>query len=123
MVALALALWVVAVAAGWTLPANDIAPAHGPHALSSALGHEQSVVVEHSHISDAPIPLPPDAIAEGVLPRTSNSLLALALIGTLTAVLVRWRQPELAAIRGPPRQRSAVLSGRVRLTRLCIARR
>lgn len=123
VIALALALWIVAVAAEWALPVGDIAPAHGPHALSSALVGEHALVIDHPHIGDAPAPLPPDAFAEVILPRPSTSLVALGLIAALAVVAARWHQPALAAIRGPPRPRSTVLSGRVMLTRLCIARR
>lgn len=122
-IALALALWIVAAAADWALPVGDVAPAHGPHALSSALVGEHPVVIDHPHIGDAPAPLPSDAFAEAVLPRPSTSLVALGLIAALAVVAVRWHQPALAAIRGPPKPRSNVLSGRVMLTRFCIARR
>jgi hypothetical protein len=122
-IALALALWIVAVATEWALPVNEVAPAHGPHALPSSLIGEHPVVIDHPHIGDAPTPLPPDAIAEAILPRTSTSLVALGLIAALAVAAVRWHQPALAAIRGPPRPRSTLLSGRVMLTRFCIARR
>lgn len=122
-IALAVALWLVAVAAEWALPVIEVAPAHGPHALSSALIGEHPVVTEHPHIGDVPTPLPPDAIAEAILPRASTSLVALGLIAALAVAAVCWHQPALAAIRGPPRPRSTFLSGRVMLTRLCIARR
>ncbi|WP_459167236.1 putative copper homeostasis (lipo)protein LpqS [Mycolicibacterium flavescens] len=123
VIALALAFWVVAVATQWTLPVDDVAPPHGPHAVASASVGEHPVVIDHPHIGDAPTPLPPDAFAEAVLPRASTSLIALGLTAALAVVAVWWRQPALAAIRGPPRAQSTVLSGRVILTRLCIARR
>jgi hypothetical protein len=122
-IALALALWIVAVAAEWALPVNEITPAHGPHALLSALVGDQPIIIDHPHIGEAPHPLPPNAFAEAVLPRASTALAAFGLMAALAVVAVRWHQPTLAAIRGPPKSRPYVLSGRVTLTRHCIARR
>lgn len=121
--ALGMALWLVAVAAQWALPVNEVTPPHGPHALSSALVGDHPVVVDHQHIGDASPTLPPDALAEAVLPRASTSLVLLGLITALVVIAVCWHQPTLAAIRGPPKSRPSVLFGRVLLTRLCIARR
>ncbi|MFV9632902.1 hypothetical protein [Mycobacterium neumannii] len=120
--ALGMALWLVAVTAQWALPVNEVTPAHGPHTLSSALVSDHPVVVDHQHIDDASPTLPPDALAEAVLPRASTSLILLGLIAALAVIAVCWHQPALVAIRGPPKSRPSVLSGRVLLTRLCIAR-
>jgi lipoprotein LpqS len=121
--ALALAFWVVVVATEWALPVTDVTPAHGHHALSSALPTGHALVTEHPHVSDASTPLAPDTFAEAVLPRTSTTLVALGLIAAVAAVVLLWHQTTLAAVRGPPRPLPTVLSGRVILTRLCIARR
>lgn len=123
MIALALAFWVLAVAAEWTLPVTDITPEHGPHALSSAAFNEHAVLTEHPHIGDASALLAPDTFAAAVLPRASTALAALGLITAVAAAVLLWRQTTLASVRGPPRPLSTVLSGRVMLTRLCIARR
>lgn len=122
LIALALALWVLVVAVGSALPATEVTPAHGPHVLQSALLGEPPVVIEHPHISDPAAPLFPDAVAEVVLPRTSTSLIALVLIAALAGVVSLWSQSPPAAVRGPPRPLSTVLSVRVMLTRLCTAR-
>lgn len=122
-IALGMALWLVTVAAQWTLPVDEVTTAHGPHGLSSALVGDHPAVIDHQHIGDASPTLPPDALAEAVLPRASTSLVLLGLIAALAVVAVCWHQPALAAIRGPPKSRPSVLSGRVLLTRLCIARR
>ena len=122
-IALALAFWVVVVATEWALPVTDATPAHGHHALSSALPTEHAVVIDHPHISDASTPLAPDTFAEAVLPRASTALVALGLIAAVAAVGLLWNHTTLAAVRGPPRPLATVLSGRVMLTRLCIARR
>ncbi|UUO01984.1 hypothetical protein M4D79_27800 [Mycolicibacterium novocastrense] len=121
--ALGVALWLVAVAAQWALPVDEVTPAHGPHALSSALIGDHPIVLDHQHIGDASPTVPPDTLAEAVLPRASTSLVLLGLIAALAVVAACWHQPALAAIRGPPKSRPSVLSGRVLLTRLCIARR
>ncbi len=122
LIALVLASWVVVVAAEWALPIGDQPSAHGPHALSSDLLPDHSVVIEHPHISDGSVPLLPDTVAEGVLPRTSTILIALGLIAALAVAASLWSQSTLAVVRGPPRPLATVISGRVRLTRLCIAR-
>ncbi len=81
------------------------------------------MVIEHPHISDGSVPLLPDTVAEGVLPRTSTILIALGgLIAALAVAASLWSQSTLAVVRGPPRPLATVISGRVRLTRLCIAR-
>lgn len=123
-IALALTLWVVVIAVEWTMPGDEVTPEHGPHALASALVGEHPVVIEqHPHIDAALASLRPDALAEAVLPRAATSLVALGLIAALAAAALRRHQPALAAVRGPPRPLTTVLSGRVLLTRLCVARR
>jgi hypothetical protein len=122
-IVLALAFWVVIVAAEWALPVTDATPTHGHHALPAAALSEHAVVLDHPHISDASTPLASDTFAEAVLPRASSGLVALGLIAAVAAVVLLWHQTTLAAVRGPPRPLSSVLSGRVMLTRLCIARR
>ena len=56
-------------------------------------------------------------------PRATVALMALGLLAAMVAVAVFYRGAPLALIRGPPRGVGEVLTGRVLLTRLCIARR
>jgi hypothetical protein len=114
-VALVLAFWVLVVTAEWALPGTEIAPAHS-HT-------DSAVVAEHPHMSDGSDPLAPDTFSEAVLPRVHTALIALGLIAALAAMVPLWGQTKLPVIRGPPRPISWSLSGRVMLTRLCIARR
>lgn len=129
-VALILAFWVVVIGAQWTLPGTDIAPAHGPHALQSAVhpelpGHAEHthVIAEHPHMQDASVPQVPDTLVEAVMPRANTALLALGVLTVVALLAPLWHQTPLAGIRGPPRAFPRVLTGRVILTRLCIARR
>lgn len=119
---LALAFWVVVVGFGWALPTPDVAPHHGPHALSAAFG-DSAVVTSHEHVRDGSATLDREAFAEAVLPRSNAALVALAMLAAVAAVLPFWLHGPLTAIRGPPRVPLHHVSGRVLLTRLCIARR
>lgn len=117
VIAVALTFWVVVVGAEWALLGADVTPAHGPHAVSTS-----PVIVEHPHIDNGPAPLAPDTFAMAVLPRVYTALVALGLVAALAAVVSLLRESTLPSIRGPPRALSEILSGRVLLTRLCIAR-
>lgn len=122
-VALAFALWIVVVGAQWGSAGTDVPPPHGPHALSGALHAEVVQIIEHPHLRDGSTPVAPDTLAEAVLPRTANVLLVLGLCGAVVMLAVLWRQSLFFASRGPPRPFADVLTGRVLLTRHCIARR
>ena len=78
---------------------------------------------DHAHIEDGSTPVVPDTFAEAMLPRGTVTLIALALIAVVAIVAPFWRLASLRRIRGPPRRLLASESGRVVLTRLCIARR
>lgn len=121
-VAVILAFWVVVVGAEWALPGTET-PHHGPHASAAGPHGGFAVVADHPHFESGSTPLAPETIAEAALPRATVTLIALALIGAIAAVSPFWRQTSLTAIRGPPRRLVAPDSGRVLLTRLCIARR
>lgn len=122
VIALILAFWVVVVGAEWAVPGAE-ASHHGPHASAAGPNGGFAVVADHPHFESGSTPLAPDTVAEAALPRATVTLIALALIGAIAAVLPFWRQTSLTAIRGPPRRLVAPDSGRVLLTRLCIARR
>lgn len=122
VVASILAFWVVVVGAEWALPGVETTH-HGPHASAAGPHGGFAVVADHPHFESGSTPLAPDTVAEAALPRATVTLIALALIGAIAAVLPFWRQASLSAIRGPPRRLAAPASGRVLLTRLCIARR
>ncbi|WP_456320168.1 putative copper homeostasis (lipo)protein LpqS [Mycolicibacterium vinylchloridicum] len=127
IIALALSFWVVVVATEMAPPPlNDIAAAHGHHAhhaLSSALIADTSVLLDHPHSSDASTSLAPDTVAEAILPRPSTALVAWGLVAIVAMVLLIWRHSRRTVVRGPPRSRSPISSGRVLLTRHCISRR
>lgn len=120
VVAAFLAFWTIIVAADWTPPGTDAAPAHEPHTLASALGAPMSV--EHPHVSQGGIAPSPESLAEAVLPRGTPTLIALALVGALAVLPAIWRYAPLMPIRGPPRSPNTH-TGRDVLVRLCIARR
>lgn len=121
-VALALAFWVAVIGVEWTLPSAQ-EPPHGPHALVAGPHGEFAVPTDHPHLTNESTPVAPDTFAEAVLPRATITLVALALMAALATIAVFWRQASLPAIRGPPRRLAVPQSGRVILTRLCIARR
>lgn len=122
VVAALLAIWIVIVAAEWALPGIEAEPAHGPHALASAVGAPVAVQLDHPHISQGGIAPSPESFAEAVLPRGAVTLIALALVSALAVLPALWRYALLTPIRGPPRSPVAQ-TGRDVLVRLCIARR
>jgi len=121
-VALALAVWIVVSGTEWAA-SNADEVSHGPHALAASSYGGVAVVSDHPHLGDGSTPVEPDAIAAAVLPRATVALVALALVATVAALALFWRQASPSGIRGPPRRLLASESGRVLLTRLCIARR
>ena len=122
VVALALAIWIVVSGAEWA--ASDAhGVSHGPHALDASPYGGVAVVSDHPHVGHESTLAEPDAIAEAVLPRATVALVALGLVATVAASALFWRQASPSGIRGPPRRLCASESGRVLLTRLCVARR
>ncbi|OBG17477.1 hypothetical protein A5765_06145 [Mycolicibacterium celeriflavum] len=119
---LALAFWFVVVGFDWALPTPDVAPHHGPHALSAAYP-DSAVITPHEHVRDGSAPVDREAFAEAVLPRSNTALVALAILAALAVLLPFWLDGRLTAVRGPPKVPLHHVSGRVLLTRLCIARR
>lgn len=122
-IALMLALWLAVVGAEWILPGGGESAHHGPHTMVAGLHGDFAVAVDHTHAQNDTGPAVPDTFAEAVLPRATVALIALALIASVVFMAPFWRQATRAADRGPPRSSAAPLSGRVLLTRLCIARR
>lgn len=121
-VALMIALWLVAVGVEWTQPGADD-PHHGPHALAAGPHGDPAAMTDHAHFGNGTIPVSPDTYADAVRPRATVALMALGLLAAMVTVAVFYRGAPLALIRGPPRGVGEVLTGRVLLTRLCIARR
>lgn len=121
-VALALALWIAVIGVEWTLP-MVLTPPHGPHALVAGPQGDFSAPADHPHVSNNSTPLVPDTFTDAMAPRAITTLVALSLVAALSTVALFWRQGLLRIIRGPPRQLAVPQSGRVILTRLCIARR
>lgn len=119
---LALAIWIAIAGLQWAAPTSEDVSHHGPHALSAAYT-DPAVATPHSHLSDASSVLAPSVVAEAVLPRVFTALAALGVVLALAAMLPLWRQGFPSAVRGPPRESAHLMSGRVLLTRLCIARR
>jgi hypothetical protein len=122
--ALAVALWVVLIAAQWELPLSDASAAH-PHAAGAQSAHsvEWAVITDHAHVQDGSTPAVPQTIAAAVLPRASIGLIALGLIAAVIVLAGSCARGVLATVRGPPRALVTVLSGQQVLTRFCIARR
>jgi lipoprotein LpqS len=121
-VVLALAVWIVVAGADWAVSSAENS-AHGPHALTASLYGGFAVASDHAHIKDGSTPVVPDTFAEAMLPRGTVALIALTLIAVVAIVAPSWRSASLGRMRGPPRILLASESGRVMLTRLCIARR
>jgi lipoprotein LpqS len=96
---------------------------HGPHTLTASSYGGFAVASDHAHIEGGSTPIVPDTFAEAMLPRGTVALIALALIAAIATMAPFWRSALLGRIRGPPRRLLASESGRVVLTRLCIARR
>lgn len=122
VVALVLAFWIVVAGAEWVISCHEESP-HGPHELTASLYGGFAVAADHPHIENHSTHKAPDAFAEAMLPRGATVLIALALMAAIATVAPFWRQGSLGAIRGPPRWQQPSESGRVLLTRLCIARR
>lgn len=129
-IALTLALLLLATGAHWDHSADDTAPAHGPHALNSVWAAEVGVVtdhqhpvVEHPHVQDASNQVAHESFSATVLRRAVTGLVALGLFLVALTMAPLWRQLSQSGARGPPRLTASILSGRVLLTRLCIARR
>nr|WP_313777336.1 hypothetical protein [Mycobacterium sp.] len=118
-----LAFWTIIVGAEWALLGTETAPVHGPHPLaSSAVDAPVSVPLDHPHISQGGLAPLPESLAEAVLPRSTVTLITLALVSALAMLPAIWRYAPLMPIRGPPRSPIAQ-TGRDVLVRLCIARR
>jgi hypothetical protein len=122
VIALALVLVALVVDLNWT-GGGAAEPSHGSHTLAAGPIGDFAVVVEHPHFENGSTPMAPDTIADAVLPRATVALVALALIAAIAVAFPLWRQASSAVIRGPPRRLTTSLSGRVLLTRMCIARR
>lgn len=122
VVALILAFWVVVAGAEWVISCREES-SHGPHELTASVYGGFAVAADHPHIENHSTHGAPDAFAEAMMPRGATVLIALALFAAVATVAPFWRQGSLGAIRGPPRWPLATESGRVLLTRLCIARR
>jgi lipoprotein LpqS len=120
-VVLALAVWIVVAGADWTVSSAKDSP-HGPHTLTASSYGVFAVAPDHAHIEGVSTPVVPDTFAEAILPRGTVALIALALIAVVATVAPLW-SASLGRIRGPPRRFLSSESGRVVLTRLCIARR
>jgi len=129
-IALVLAFWLLATGGLWDQSRGETGSAHGPHALDSgwaaAFGvsaDHQHPVIEHPHVRDASNPVVPDSYAATVLRRATTALVALGLFLVALTLAPFWRQLLQVTARGPPRDAALILTGRVILTRLCIARR
>ena len=98
---------------------------HQPHALLTSLGAEFAVAVHHAHLVDGSSHSP-EQLASAVLPRSATASAALAALGVVVAVLAvigALGGYAVSAGRGPPSGLALVVTGRDRLTRLCLARR
>ncbi|WP_082695705.1 hypothetical protein [Mycobacterium sp. IS-1742] len=122
-VALALAVWLVAVGFPWTPPKAEH-PHHGAHALAAGPRGDfnSAIVTDHAHFENGSTPVSPDTFAEAIRPRATVPLMALGLLTAMVAVAVFYLGAASAPIRGPPRRVAVPLTGRTLLTRLCIAR-
>lgn len=122
LIGLAVVLWMLVVVTGSAATCSDPPEPHGPHAVVSALGPHFAEVVDHPHCLDGSIIDLHHGIAAAVLPRVTTLPLALALVSAV-ALALGWRGAAVGtSMRGPPHAARAVLSGRDRLTQLCITR-
>ncbi|BBX26923.1 hypothetical protein MCHIJ_52430 [Mycolicibacterium chitae] len=121
--ALALGLLVMVIGVGWASGSAEPSGSHGPHATVAGPYGEFAVAADHPHFENGSLPVVPDIVAEAVLPRAATALVALGLAVAIGLVALLWRPRLWRGVRGPPRGRGAVWSGRQRLTRMCIARR
>lgn len=128
LIGLALASWVLVIVLTecGVSSLNPPAP-HGPHAhmsspLVSSLGHHAAEVVDHPHADDASKAHTRMEYAAAALPRFPALTLALVLGVVVAVALGWWRDAAGTCMRGPPRVRPVILSGRERLTLCCVAR-
>lgn len=124
VVLLLIGFWAVAVGVQFMSPRTDT-PAYHPHTSAASLADSRpAVLADHPHLQDGSTQSVPDAWVQGVLPRQTNGwVVGLVLIAAVATLAASWRQTPLLAVRGPPRRFAGVLTGRLILTRLCIARR
>ncbi|VBA46053.1 Lipoprotein LpqS [Mycobacterium attenuatum] len=115
----ALLLGVAGVHCG--LPRWDFHPAQLSPSLPAAPADQLMINGEHALRSDAPTPLCPGKLATAALPQSVTAaavaVLAVVGLGGLQA------DPVVFGGRSPPAGPGCVISGRVLLTRLCLARR
>ena len=96
---------------------------HDDHHISATGELDHLAAVDHSHIGPAAIQGAPDTFAESLLHRVRIALPVLGLI-FVGGVLWLWSPRHTVAVgRDPPRGPLMFSTGRVVLTRLCIARR
>lgn len=122
LVAAAMVWGLTAVAAhGGSLSAEHH-KAHQPHALLTSVGAEFAVAVDHAHLVDGSSHAPKQ-FASAVLPRSATALTALGVVVAVLAAIGALGGYAVSAGRGPPSGLALVVTGRDRLTRLCLARR
>jgi len=121
-VALAVASWVLVIAADLGVTWSDAPTTHGPHPVASAPGAEFAAILEHPHMQDDSAQAMPDILAGAVVPRAATVLLALGLLAAVAVLASSFGRSAMAAMRDPPCTPLSVLSGRQLLTRFCIAR-
>ncbi|MGB5151156.1 MAG: hypothetical protein WBN99_14675 [Mycobacterium sp.] len=93
-----LAFWTIIVGAEWALLGTETAPVHGPHPLaSSAVDAPVSVPLDHPHISQGGLAPLPESLAEAVLPRSTVTLITLALVSALAMLPAIWRYAAVDA--------------------------
>jgi lipoprotein LpqS len=85
-VALAVASWVLVIAAECGVTWSDAPTAHAPHAVASAPGAEFAAILEHPHMQDGSVPAVPDILADAVVLRAITVLVALGLLAVVVVL-------------------------------------
>lgn len=121
-IAIAFAACLLVIASGSRLPWFEPLAPHPHHTVSAATPDEFAVSSDHPHVEDGS-PVAPEAFATAVLPRVSAALVAFGLVAAAMILAGSLAQAVPPTMRGPPRSATLFLTGRHRVTRLCIARR
>lgn len=122
-IALTVVFWVLLFGGEAALPWSQGSDDHAPHAVATSVSGEFADMMDHPHVQQSAV-LSPDTFAAAVVPRVTTILVAL---GLAVAVAAAWMYGGhgiwATLVRGPPRGRGPVASGRQLLARLCISRR
>ncbi|KZS84932.1 MULTISPECIES: hypothetical protein [Mycobacterium] len=123
----ALAALLLGVAGGHCgLPRWDFAPAHLSQSRPATLATPTAQLVvdgQHAQRSDAAASPCPGKLATAVLPQSVAPVLGVVAVLTVVGLVGLLVDPMVFGGRSPPATPPCVISGRVLLTRLCVARR